>query len=50
ALTGARLAYIVAERDQLNAQIQAQQALGALENAVQQPLAVSSLRVASHSL
>ncbi|MBU2824943.1 MULTISPECIES: TolC family protein [Acidithiobacillus] len=39
ALLGGHLAYLVAERDLLVASYQAQQALGALENAVQQPLA-----------
>ncbi|MHB8248025.1 MAG: TolC family protein [Acidithiobacillus sp.] len=38
-LLGGRLAYLVAARDRLFASYQAQQALGALENAVQQPLA-----------
>jgi outer membrane protein TolC len=39
ALLGGHLAYLVAERDRLVASYQAQQALGALENAVQQPMA-----------
>lgn len=39
ALLGGHLAYLVAERDRLVASYQAQQAQGALENALQQPLA-----------
>ena len=39
ALLGGRLAYLVAARDRLIALYQAQQALGVLENAVQQPMA-----------